>query len=140
MKEKIDKQAIEEMANIVCEMADKPSKCKDCGGRKGGCFTIPKMEKLYAADYRKQSEPISCGHEKGGRWISVDERLPDRDGRYLVAMKNGEDYHISTRRFKRTNPPIWWKGHTFGYWARQTCGVRYWMPLPEPPKMKGGAE
>ena len=26
--------------------------------------------------YRKQSEPISCSHEKGGEWISVDERLP----------------------------------------------------------------
>lgn len=66
-------------------------------------------------------------------WISVEDRLPDRDGRYLVAMKNGNDYHISTRKFKRTSPPIWWKGHTYGYWARQTGGVRYWMPLPSPP-------
>lgn len=72
-----------------------------------------------------------------GKWISVDEMLPDRDGRYLVAMKNGNDYHISTRKFKRTAPPIWWKGHTFGYWARQTSGVRYWMPLPQPPETKG---
>lgn len=23
---------------------------------------------LYNAGYRKQSEPISCGHEKGGEW------------------------------------------------------------------------
>ena len=30
---------------------------------------------LCAAGYRKQSEPISCGHEKGSGWISVDERL-----------------------------------------------------------------
>ena len=69
-----------------------------------------------------------------GEWISVEDRLPDRDGRYLVAMKNGDNYHISTRKFRRANPPIWWKGHTFGYWARYTGGVRYWAPLPEPPK------
>jgi hypothetical protein len=67
-------------------------------------------------------------------WISVDERLPEKDGRYLVAMKNGNDYHISTRKFKRSDPPIWWKGHIYGRWARHTGGVRYWMPLPEPPK------
>lgn len=84
------------------------------------------------------TEMIAKGWHKQNEWISVDERLPDRDGRYLVAMKNGDDYHVSTRKFKRTDPPIWWKGHTFGYWARYTGGVRYWMPLPEVPKMKGG--
>ena len=74
---------------------------------------------------RKQSE---------GKWISVEERLPEKDGRYLVAMKDGDKYHISTRRFKRTDPPIWWKGHVYGHWSKRTCGVRFWMPLPEPPK------
>lgn len=39
-------QQIEAMAYLVCEMANKPDSCKDCPGRKGGCFTIPKMEKL----------------------------------------------------------------------------------------------
>ena len=34
-------------------------------------------ETIITADYRKQSEPISCGHEKGGGWISVSERLPE---------------------------------------------------------------
>lgn len=44
---------IEEMANIVCEMALKPNSCRECDGRKGGCFTIPKMKILYNAGYRK---------------------------------------------------------------------------------------
>ena len=39
-------QKIETMAHLVCEMANKPNSCKDCPGRRGGCFTIPKMEKL----------------------------------------------------------------------------------------------
>lgn len=69
-----------------------------------------------------------------GEWISVDEELPKKDGRYLVAMKDGDNYHISTRRFKIADPPIWWKGIRWGHWAKRTCGVRYWAPLPEPPK------
>ena len=28
--------------------------------------------------YSKQSETISCSHEKGGEWISVDERFPKK--------------------------------------------------------------
>lgn len=86
---------------------------------------VPTLCRIYEdrTNYRKQSE-----------WISVEDRLPEKDGRYLVAMKNGDDYHVSTRKFRRADPPIWWKGHTFGYWARYTGGVRYWMPLPEPPK------
>ena len=40
-----------EMANIVCEMAGKPNSCKLCSGRKSGCFTIPKMQKLTSAGY-----------------------------------------------------------------------------------------
>lgn len=70
----------------------------------------------------------------GSKWISVEDRLPEKDGRYLVAMKNGDNYHISTRRFKRADLPTWWRGHSYGYWARHTEGVRYWMPLPELPK------
>lgn len=49
-----DKQT-EEMAHLVCEMAMKPNNCRDCNGQKGGCFTIPKMKKLYDAGYRKAS-------------------------------------------------------------------------------------
>lgn len=44
---------IEEMAHLVCEMALKPNSCRECDGRKGGCFTIPKMKILYNAGYRK---------------------------------------------------------------------------------------
>ena len=53
----MDKQKqIEEMANIVCKMAMKPKTCAECAGRKGGCFSIPHMEQLYNAGYRKIPE------------------------------------------------------------------------------------
>ena len=62
-------------------------------------------------------------------WISVDKELPQKDGKYLVAIKYGSGYSISTRKFKK-EPSHWTKGH----WSRNTCGVRYWAELPSPPK------
>lgn len=75
-------------------------------------------EILYNAGYRKQE------------WISVDERLPNREGKYLVCTTNG---NIGV-------------GNFIDYYGKGTClcfdcwAVTHWMPLPEPPKMKGGAE
>lgn len=43
---------IQKMANIICSMENKPSLCKDCPGKRGGCFSIPKAELLYAAGCR----------------------------------------------------------------------------------------
>ena len=51
-------EVIEEMAYLVCEMASKSKSCKECGGRSGGCFTIPKMKKLYEANYRRRSDVV----------------------------------------------------------------------------------
>lgn len=114
---------IEEMVKDLCDIDCKGMKCNICDYY--GCEYRMQAESLYNAGYRRQRE---------GEWISVEERLPEKDGRYLVAMKDGDKYHISTRRFKRAEPPIWYKGHTFGYWAKQTYGVRFWMLLPEAPK------
>lgn len=47
---------IEEMAHLVCEMAYKPNSCQECAGRKGGCFTLPKMKILHDHGYCKQSD------------------------------------------------------------------------------------
>ena len=109
-------------------------------------------------------------------WISVKDRLPENDGPYLVAIKNGNEYVVSKRKFKKANTrrlgpgeaiwvPVTVAGrcrcshcnfeavntidHNYcpkcgffmvkssfvsGSWEGNTCGVRYWMPLPEPPK------
>lgn len=51
------------------------------------------------------------------RWIPVSERLPDKNGRYLVTVKQG---YI-----------------TFGTWvdvAENWAQVTAWMPLPQPYK------
>lgn len=67
-------------------------------------------------------------------WISVEERLPLVSGRYICAVKdkNGHtwtvagDYSLEMKK---------WFGLMFGE-IKNT--VTHWMPLPEPPDMKGG--
>ena len=70
-------------------------------------------ESLYNAGYRKRSE-----------WISVDERLPDEAERVLVYGENGICF---ANRYKDDwLMPMLYAGE-----------VTHWMPLPEPPMMKG---
>lgn len=61
-------------------------------------------------------------------WISVKDRLPDRNGWYLVCV-----WEWVTISWFDTNG----KDHAWGDFA--TCEastelVSHWMPLPEPPK------
>jgi hypothetical protein len=58
------------------------------------------------------------------KWISVADRLPDNEGKYLVCTANGNigvgnfiDYYGAGKLL------------CFDTWA-----VTHWMPLPEPPK------
>lgn len=66
------------------------------------------------------------------KWIPVTERLPDNNGKYLVARKEGGRYSISVRKFRK-EVPCWYTGYC-GHWERRTNGITHWMPLPEPPK------
>lgn len=77
---------------------------------------------MFAKGYRKQE------------WISVEERLPDKAGEYLVVYHPCywdnvyEEVRVGLDTFR---------GKTS--WAkRKFQRVTHWMPLPEPPKMKGG--
>ena len=56
-------------------------------------------------------------------WISVDERLPDGNGRFLTVDRKG-DMMV-----------CYWEKR-FG-WFASVCNknaITHWMPLPEPPK------
>ena len=80
--------------------------------------------------YRKQSEPISCSHEKGGEWISVDERLPKQRKLVLCiwTLENGCLNNYGFARYQGEN--VW---HVSNEGIHK---VTYWMPLPEAPKRK----
>ena len=107
----MSEQQIDEMANDIAKI------CPDlvesgCG--QINCVTHLTLS-LYKEGYRKQE------------WISVEERLPETEGKYLVCTANGNigvgnfiDYYGTGKRL------------CFDTWA-----VTHWMPLPEPPKMKG---
>jgi hypothetical protein len=83
-------------------------------------------EKLYNAGYRKQSE-----------WISVEERLPDKWGKYLAYRKCHFAPHVDIIRYD-TNRSVWcFFDNEWG--DCEVNDITHWMPLPEPPK-KGGAE
>lgn len=59
-------------------------------------------------------------------WISVKNRLPDKDGKYLVCGKVAlSDIHGEPIRLARFTERKEWL---------TSLSVKYWMPLPEPPK------
>ena len=108
MKEQIDIQAIEEMANDI----DKSHWRIEQDWRGCNLNSSEIAEHLYNAGYRKQSA-----------WISVDERLPTwKDGKVLIHTR----YGISIAQKTTTNH---WKGDN----AIPKL-ITHWMPLPEPPK------
>ena len=89
--------------------------------------TINKVaEYLYNASYRKQE------------WISVEERLPEVSGIYLAYSNSGNrlvlDYSAKHKLFNSFDSYSTEQAEVFA------IGVTHWMPLPEAPKMKGGAE
>ncbi|WP_294785703.1 DUF551 domain-containing protein [uncultured Eubacterium sp.] len=64
----------------------------------------------------------------GEQWISVDDRVPESSGTYIVCCKEQELKHVTFAKFYKK----------LGYWelkgARTFWKVTHWMPLPEPPK------
>ena len=77
------------------------------------------------------------------KWISVKDKLPDKDGRYLCCW--GEHKYIviysfakklskvDKYDFKGKNRKGWYDYDSeWGY--SEMCGVTHWMPLPELPK------
>ena len=65
--------------------------------------------------------------EYNGGWISVNDRLPDKAGSYLVIGKSGGA--TVTRWYMPSE--FYPKGHFGGNSADY---IRYWRPRPEPPK------
>ena len=110
---------IEEMAETLDEMCDLDllADCeeKDCSK----CMATA----LYNAGYHTQSE-----------WISVEERLPENFESVLV---------LATSRRENDGYDVLIAYHDRGEWEERCvhgdgntvyAHVKYWMPLPEPPK------
>ena len=81
-------------------------------------------EILYRKGYRKQE------------WISVDERLPE--GKAPIIVTDGEKVIVAYRNWLYRSNSTGKLRCPANY--RNGMVVTHWMPLPEAPKMKGGAE
>lgn len=123
----MSKEQIEEMAKTLCHHYN-TAHCKVCD-QYGKCHVRIDAEWLYSAGYRKQSE-----------WISVEERMPEECKAVLCFAGN----KIVLAFMEKTEDcgeyvPVFWdlvaydRDDTYD----EVCAT-HWMPLPEPPKMKGG--
>ena len=67
------------------------------------------------------------------KWIPVTERLPEIEGRYLCVRRIGKSGMVYVQLMN---------GDSYGFSMEHiyTDDVTHWMPLPNPPKMDGGAE
>lgn len=65
-------------------------------------------------------------------WISVEQELPKKSGRYQVIMINGSSYHVTMRKFYADK--LHWYDKKPGVWDRGTAGVTHWRPMAELPK------
>lgn len=86
-------------------------------------------EKWDASDFEWSAHCLQMAGFHKQEWISVEERLPEKDVRVLVCIKSDRSYtNIDTDRLDNRGFVRWYKD------------VTHWMPLPEAPKMKGGKE
>ena len=100
-------------------------------------------ELIFTSNYGTRDAVAKYLYEKGYRkqkWISVEERLPEKEGDYLVWNKDQKKIEI--RFFHRLPPHYPVESHPeireyFGNFADYKR-ITHWMPLPEAPK--GGAE
>lgn len=113
-----DTKEIYEMATTICRsrgscLAKDGEGCGNCL-QSEWCLYQDIARALYREEYRKQSE-----------WISVDERLPEKEQIVLCCL--GLVMNVYTYKGDR----IW--EDSYGYWQKDEP-ITHWMPLPEPPK------
>lgn len=113
---------IKEMEQIGSRLPCDGEDCSKCLAMNRRCNDFLFAERLYNAGYRKQ-EWISAEKPPEIYRDEYDELIP-----FLVCCKG------TVYPFRAVYDGTNW-GDGIG-----KLKVAYWMPLPEPPKMKGGAE
>ena len=78
------------------------------------------LELLDAAD---TIEALEAAQPK---WISVEDRLPEKDGKYIVCTAKCSVY---CTRFKAY-------GKSGSFQTDINTHITHWMPLPEPPEVR----
>ena len=104
------------VANGVTVLED----CKDCGEATQNC-----IEKL-----QEQIAELRSAQE----WISVKDRLPEKDGQYLIfTTQYFTPDHIDEIDHK-DGVEISGYCKDFGFLSRNSLYAKYWTTMPQPPK------
>ena len=121
--------------------------CKDCihfpvcdSGRHIGEHI--QDDGVYSEGVEKDCEAF----ESKQGWISVEERLPDIFTDYIVVVKHKYEYEDEWEYDVDVGgPALGDDGYIDHFWETlhdwnvgEECHITHWMPLPEPPMMKGG--
>lgn len=116
-------QKVLEMTKDICRHQNV---CNDVCKPISACDALRYAERAVEAGYVKQE------------WISVDERLPEKNISVLAF------YHRVYKSGGSFDMALVAKLNEEGFFVPFNCSpvqdasITHWMPLPEPPKMKGG--
>ena len=104
----------EEWADQKCDELD----CETCHAdkMKGNCIQQLMVDRLIANGVTVRE------------WISVEDRLPDESGMYIVTANDGHAQRVSFVLWQKRNR-IWNLTGARSYWK-----VTHWQPMPQPPK------
>lgn len=116
-------------------------------------MTVDRAIEILDPEHREQYESIDPVNEacrmgmealKRSRWIPCSERLPElRDTRWrrtvIVCARGHVRPMIYERDSVRGKAVERWKWMWGGIYDEPEA-ITHWMPLPEPPKMDGGAD
>ena len=78
-------------------------------------FTNTEIQKMQGLEQAQLEKAYELGAEQT-RWIPVTEKLPEKSGKYLVTVKNGNVYAGTYDAFS----------------GKFQCAATAWQPLPEP--------
>lgn len=118
-------------------------RCDRCGAR----MEREKLVELLQAKYDHYCDQCGVNKDSGytknladyliahgvtvRQWISVDDRLPEESGMYIVTAKDGHARRVSFVLWQKRNR-TWNLTGARSYWR-----ITHWMPLPQPAKGEG---
>ena len=116
--------------------------CSDADGFDGDCIKCPykgeqwcgDKSKIDALAYIQQlenqigelTEKVTQLEATHPKWISVNDMLPEKDGKYIVCTAKGSVY---CTRFKAY-------GKSGSFQTDINTHITHWMSLPEPPEVR----
>ena len=117
----------EKLVNILCGTSDLWPRCDAPTGDCRGCLKL--ADHLIA-----QGVTFATDNNVGGKWISVEERLPVYGEKVLVCDTHEDFVGIAVLQKGKY---IWWSKKE-NYWRWNDMDMAFgefthWMPLPEPP-------